>query len=210
MDNEIEQAAKDMRESQWSSGTAEKAADATPAVITKPAPRRGRTAWLLGITALAVVVLTFVIAYSVQKTLAASATDYGVIGDGVTVFNIEGPQWEFHPRAIAVNPGDSIRILLTSPDVTHGFAINELGINTSYSPNDTGLVEVMIPADTPEGTYTMYCSIFCGSGHSHMKGTILVGDSDPGAKGALPYAATSLMVVIFGGFVFFAARRGER
>ena len=210
MDNEIEQAAKAMRESRWSSGTAEKTVDVISAMTTKPAPRRGRTAWVLMATAFAVVVLTVVIAYSVQRTLAASATDYGVIGDGVTVFDIEGPQWEFHPRVIAVSPGDSIRILLTSPDVTHGFAINELGINTSYSPNDVGTVEVVIPEDTPEGIYTMYCSIFCGSGHSHMKGTIIVGDGDPGAKGVLPYAATSLMVIIFGGSLFLAAKRGAR
>ncbi len=209
MDNEIEQAAKAMRESQWSSETAEKTVDTSHAVTTEPTPRRGRTAWLLGMTALAIIVLSVVISYSVQKILAAGITDYGHVVDGVKEFDIEGPQWEFEPRVIVVSPGDSIRILLTSPDVTHGFAINELGINTSYSPNDGGLVEVVIPEDTPEGTYTMYCSIFCGSGHSHMKGTIIVGDVDADAGGVLPYAASSLMVVIFGGFIF-AARRGAR
>lgn len=179
------------------------------AVTAKPAPRRARTAWLLGVTALAIVVITVVISYSVQKILAAGAIDYGTIVDGVKEFDIEGPQWEFEPRVIVVSPGDSIRIRLASPDVTHGFAINELGINTSYSPGNETLVEVVIPEDTPEGTYTMYCSIFCGSGHSHMKGTIVIGDVDADSGGVLPYAATSLMVVIFGGFIF-AAKRGAR
>ncbi len=209
MDDENEQADQVTRESKGPSGKTAKTADDDPAETAKPAPRRGRTAWLLGITALAIIFLSVGISYSVQKTLAASVTDYGTMVDGILEFDIEGPQWEFEPRVIVVSPGDSIRISLISPDVTHGFAINELGINTSYSPKDEGLVEVLIPADTPEGTYTMYCSIFCGSGHSHMKGTIVVGDVVADSGGVLPYVARSLMVVIFGGFIF-AARRGAR
>ncbi len=185
--------------------TVEKEQEAT----AEPALRRKSAVPLLGMTALAIVLLTGAIAYGIQTTFAAGEVDYGTMVDGVTEFQIEGPQWHFEPRVIAVNPGDSIRIALTSPDVTHGFAINELGINVPYSPGDGGLVELVIPADTPEGTYTMYCSIFCGSGHSHMKGSIIVGNAEAGARGALPYAATSLMVVIFGGFVV-VARRGAR
>lgn len=181
---------------------------AEPAVAV-PAPPRTSAVRLLLVTALAIVLLTAAIAYGIKTTFAAGEVDYGTMVDGVREFQIEGPQWHFEPRVIGVNPGDSIRIVLTSPDVTHGFAINELGINVPYSPGDGGLVELVIPADTPEGVYTMYCSIFCGSGHSHMKGNIVIGDADTSSGGVLPYAATALMAVIFVGFAV-VIRRGAR
>ena len=80
-------------------------------------------------------------------------------------------QWEFEPSVIEVNKEDTIRINLTSTDVAHGFAIREYDIDRRVEPNETINIEFI--ADK-EGTFTFYCSVFCGAGHGRMKGTMIV------------------------------------
>jgi hypothetical protein len=91
----------------------------------------------------------------------------------------------------------------------HGFSINELGVNLALNP-DVGIVrEVEIPPDMPDGTYTMYCSIFCGIGHPYMKGNILIGEPGFEMGKILPFVATTIMAGTFAAFVVIGRRRAR-
>lgn len=73
--------------------------------------------------------------------------------------------------SINVSLGDEIVLHLTSTDVTHGFAITEYGIHVEVAPGQT--TDVRFKADRP-GDFTIYCTVFCGSGHPQHKGTLHV------------------------------------
>mgnify|MGYP001559487528 CR=1 FL=1 len=53
----------------------------------------------------------------------------------------------------------------------HGFAVPDLGINVPVAPGQT--VTIDIPTDNV-GTFALFCSIQCGSGHSDMRGQIVI------------------------------------
>lgn len=80
-------------------------------------------------------------------------------------------QWGFEPSTITVKKGDAVRLMITSSDVKHGFAIPEYGLDVQLSPGDTVPVEFV--ADKA-GTFTAYCSVPCGAGHTGMRAKLVV------------------------------------
>ncbi|MBI2546420.1 cupredoxin domain-containing protein [Candidatus Woesearchaeota archaeon] len=99
-------------------------------------------------------------------------------GNSVTIpvkeFEITAKRWEFIPSTIEVNKGDRVRLKVTSIDVTHGMALPDFGVESvRLPPNETQTIEFV--ADKT-GTFNpgMICTVFCGSGHSDMKGSIIV------------------------------------
>ena len=89
----------------------------------------------------------------------------------VKEFKMTAKQFQFEPSVIEVNKGDKVRLIVTSTDVPHGISIPEYGINKRLDPGKPVTIE--FTADK-EGTFTAFCSVFCGSGHSGMKGKIVV------------------------------------
>lgn len=89
----------------------------------------------------------------------------------VKTFNITAKKWEFIPSTITVKKGDTVRLNITSIDVDHGLAISAFNINETLKPNQTVTVEFV--ADQT-GSFNMFCSVFCGSGHGEMSGTLVV------------------------------------
>ena len=175
----------------------------------KEESRRRGVASIIVITAIIITLFTGVIAFGVQSVMGAGEAkmDEGVMVDGVREFRISAPQWSFEPSVITVNPGDRVRFIVTSQDIMHGFAINELGFNLPLSPEVAVAKEVVIPRDMPEGTYTMYCSIFCGIGHPYMKGTVVIGERGFEIGRILPYVATGVMAGMFAAFIIVGRRR---
>jgi cytochrome c oxidase subunit 2 len=171
-----------------------------------------RAASLIVIMVLIITVFTGGIAYGVQNLVSGEVAE-GVPVDGATEFRILAQQWYYNPANIKVNPGDTVRFILTSQDLTHGFAMNELGINLSLPPGVDVTHEIVIPPDMAEGAYTMYCSIFCGIGHPYLKGKIIVGapvlflGTDIGRT--LPYIATSVMAGMFATFIIIGRRKAR-
>ncbi|MEK6983097.1 MAG: cupredoxin domain-containing protein [Nanoarchaeota archaeon] len=86
-------------------------------------------------------------------------------------FVITAKQFAFEPSTIEVNKGDRVKLIVTSLDVPHGIKIAEYGINERLEPGKPATIE--FTADK-EGTFTVFCSVFCGSGHSGMKGKLVV------------------------------------
>lgn len=89
----------------------------------------------------------------------------------VKEFTMTAKQWEFEPSTITVNKGDTVKLHITSVDVTHGFGLPEFGVNENLEPGKA--VDVDFVADKT-GTFTFFCSVYCGGGHSHMKGQLIV------------------------------------
>ena len=91
--------------------------------------------------------------------------------ESVKEFKITAKQFQFEPSTIEVSKGDRVRLLVTSTDVPHGISITEYGINERLDPGTPKTIE--FTADK-EGTFTAFCSVFCGSGHGGMKGRLIV------------------------------------
>jgi cytochrome c oxidase subunit 2 len=61
--------------------------------------------------------------------------------------------------------GKKIRLLMTSRDVLHSWAVSSLGVKLDNVPGRTN--ETWVEIDTP-GTYYGFCSELCGAGHAYM------------------------------------------
>ena len=168
-----------------------------------------RGASLIIITVLVITLFTGGMAYSVQS-LVTEAKE-GVLVDGVREFRISVQQWYYEPAIIRVNPGDTIRFVVSSQDIRHGFSQNELGINLTVSPRKAVIHAVVVPSDMAEGTYTLYCSVFCGMGHPYLRGKMIVGAPTMflgvRMEKVLPYFATSVMAGVFAIFIAKGRRR---
>ena len=107
---------------------------------------------------------------SPQATVVPTPLAQKISGD-VREFTITARQYTFDPGEIRVKNGDRVRITLTSIDVTHGIAIPEFGFNLTAQVGETQSAEFV--ADKT-GTFDLFCSLFCGSGHRDMKGKLIV------------------------------------
>lgn len=87
-------------------------------------------------------------------------------------FHVKAQQFSFDHATIRVKRGDRVRLYLTSMDVGHGIAIPEFGVNLQ-APTVGQEVSTEFIADKT-GTFTFYCSIFCGAEHRHMTGMLIV------------------------------------
>ena len=85
--------------------------------------------------------------------------------------NVIAKRFEFDPSTIKVKQGQKVILHIKSLDVTHGFALPDYKINENLEPGKTVTVEFV--ADK-KGTFTFFCSVYCGSGHRSMKGTLIV------------------------------------
>ncbi len=90
---------------------------------------------------------------------------------GGSEMRIRAFSWGFDPETITVNKGDAVHLLVSTSDVEHGFSIDEFGVHASIVPGKN--VPVDFVADKA-GTFIFYCSTFCGSGHSGMRGQLVV------------------------------------
>jgi mono/diheme cytochrome c family protein/plastocyanin len=76
------------------------------------------------------------------------------------------------PNNLSATVGEPLHLYLTSDDVMHGFGIGQMDLqDVEIKPGE--VVEFSITFDTP-GTYTFYCTRWCGPNHWRMRGTIEV------------------------------------
>ncbi len=93
---------------------------------------------------------------------------------------ISARRFEFEPKLITVQKGNPVRLLITSTDVQHGFAIEELGIDKKLKP---GAITVVEFTPTRVGRFPFACSVMCGSGHDEMTGELVVTEEQASATG---------------------------
>lgn len=82
-------------------------------------------------------------------------------------------EFKFAPAVIEVVEGERIVLLARVTDgKKHGLAIKEMGVKAAL-PKTGEVVPIEFTAGAP-GTYTIACSVYCGSGHSRMKARLVV------------------------------------
>lgn len=163
------------------------------------------------LTLLVVLLLSLTVAFSIYTFASGVSSTEGKLREGIKEVEIRAFQWGFQPSVVYVQPGDKVRFIVVSDDIMHGFAINELGINIALR---TG-VEARSPVVTvnlTQGTYTIYCSVFCGMGHPSMKARLVVGRPGVQATLLLPITATGIAAVASAVFLYrvrSSAKRGS-
>jgi len=109
--------------------------------------------------------------------LLALAAGLGLAGSGVRaaeepkVIAVTAKRFEFSPNELTLKVGETVRLQLTTEDVTHGFFAKPLGIDEVIVPGKT--TEVLVTPNAA-GRYTTICDHFCGAGHGGMRMTIVV------------------------------------
>ncbi|KKW42995.1 MAG: hypothetical protein UY92_C0001G0009 [Candidatus Magasanikbacteria bacterium GW2011_GWA2_56_11] len=89
----------------------------------------------------------------------------------VKAFTMTAKQWAFEPATITVNKGDKVRLTVKSLDVDHGLSLPAFGVKATLKAGETATVE--FNADKT-GSFPFVCDVSCGSGHSDMRGTVVV------------------------------------
>ena len=85
--------------------------------------------------------------------------------------DVTAESFAFAPNVIKAKKGEKVVVHLTGKTGLHGFAIPDLGVNVPIAAGQ--VVDVALPTDKV-GTFTLLCSIPCGSGHREMKGTVTI------------------------------------
>ncbi len=79
------------------------------------------------------------------------------------------------PDVIHAEVGEPLHLKLTSDDVAHGFAVGQMDMQ-SVDVLPGKVTDITLTFDKP-GTYTFYCTRWCGLNHWRMRGTIEVSGS---------------------------------
>jgi mono/diheme cytochrome c family protein/plastocyanin len=98
----------------------------------------------------------------------------------------------WNPDVIRAEVGNPLHLRLTSDDVMHGFAVGQVDMDAvDLEPGK--VTNISLTFDKP-GTYTFYCTRWCGLNHWRMRGTIEVGGSPSDPESVLPplYVALNL------------------
>jgi cytochrome c oxidase subunit 2 len=99
---------------------------------------------------------------------------------GATEINVTARQWLYqfkYPNGIqSINevrvPVDQpVKFVMTSTDVLHGFFIPELRVKQDILP---GRYTYLWIQPEKAGTYTIFCTQYCGAGHSDMTAKLIV------------------------------------
>jgi len=75
-------------------------------------------------------------------------------------------------KTITVNKGDTVRLVVTAKDTSHGFGIDVFNVDTGEII--TGATKTVEFVASTEGTYTYHCTISCSAKHIDQKGTLVV------------------------------------
>jgi mono/diheme cytochrome c family protein/plastocyanin len=92
------------------------------------------------------------------------------------------------PNTLKADVGQPLTLHLTSDDVMHGFAVGQMDMESvDVAPGK--VTDVTLTFDKP-GTYTFFCTRWCGLNHWRMRGTIEVS----GAVADVPRSSVPLYV----------------
>lgn len=90
---------------------------------------------------------------------------------GLAQFSMNPPMEQRADVTITVHKGATIILRIRSLDVSHGFALEEFGVNTITPPGEP--TEVRFVA-SQTGRFTFFCTVFCGTGHPNHTGILIV------------------------------------
>lgn len=93
------------------------------------------------------------------------------LDDNVYQVYMLAQMWNFEPSEIYLPVGAEVDFYLSSKDVVHGFHIADKNVNMMAVPG--GINKTSTVFNEP-GIYPIVCHEYCGSGHQHMRGEIIV------------------------------------
>src|SRR3989344_4462824 len=91
----------------------------------------------------------------------------------VREISVIAKKFEFAPGSIRLRQGERVKLTVSVPsdDTEHGLAMPDFGVNAKIAPGESKTVE--FTADKV-GTFEMFCSVPCGSGHKQMRCSVVV------------------------------------
>ena len=98
----------------------------------------------------------------------------------VQELQITAERFQFAPSTIEVNQGDTVRLVVRSVEVAHGFRIEGHDVE-ALIPGGGGSVTVEFVA-TRAGRYQFGCTNYCGLGHGGMSGIFNVRGTTTGVQ----------------------------
>ena len=100
----------------------------------------------------------------------------GTLENGVRTIYITARQFSFDPELIIVNKGEKIKLVISAVDAPHGFEIEGFeipGYDISTVIKKGATLTIEFTADE-KGVWEFICAIYCGYGHSEMKGIFVI------------------------------------
>jgi cytochrome c oxidase subunit 2 len=120
-----------------------------------------------------VVIAFFVYGYLVYQDVTTPAPGSGEI-NVVTqqfLFEFKYPDGRTEMGELRVPAGKPVKLIMTSRDVLHGFFLPDFRLKQDVLP---GQYTYLYLHPDREGTYDIYCTQYCGTGHSTMRAKLLV------------------------------------
>lgn len=90
---------------------------------------------------------------------------------GAREIQMTAKKFEFTPSVITAEKSEHVKLTITALDRDHGFALPAFRIRQRLPKGVPTTIE--FDADKA-GTFPFHCSVFCGIGHHHMRGTLVV------------------------------------
>lgn len=75
----------------------------------------------------------------------------------VKIVNVTGSNFQFSPKTITVNKGDTVRIVFSSENGFHAFVLDQFGVKTKTL--NTGGTDIAEFVADQAGTFEYYCSV---------------------------------------------------
>ncbi|HUI40950.1 MAG TPA: cytochrome c oxidase subunit II [Terriglobia bacterium] len=100
----------------------------------------------------------------------AAATEVFVVGKQ-WMWKIQHPEGPREINELHIPVGEPIKLTMTSEDVIHDFGVPAFRVKRDVVP---GIYSSEWFQATETGNFHLFCDQYCGTGHSHMVGTIVV------------------------------------
>jgi len=107
-------------------------------------------------------------------------TDQRIPVAGATEVHVNARQWMYEIRypdgrtainEIRVPAGKPVKFILSAADVLHGFYLPDFRVKMDMIPGR--VTTLLVQPDRP-GSYQIFCTVYCGTGHSNMLAQLIV------------------------------------
>jgi cytochrome c oxidase subunit 2 len=108
--------------------------------------------------------------YTDQRIPVAGATEV-YVNARQWMYEIKYPDGRTAINEIRVPAGKPVKFILSAADVLHGFYLPDFRVKMDMIPGR--VTTLWVQPDRP-GSYQIYCTVYCGTGHSNMLARLIV------------------------------------
>jgi len=108
--------------------------------------------------------------YNDQRISAAGATEV-YVNARQWLYEVKYPDGRTAINEIRVPAGNPVKFILSASDVIHGFYLPDFRVKMDMVPGR--VTTLLVQPDRP-GSYQIYCTVYCGTGHSNMLARLIV------------------------------------